>query len=280
MLPFDSWVLMWREPIEGGGLTGERASLCKATGRTMDREVYLSAQMLSHTLRVYMHVCMCITSQISPICALSSVQKLLLCHSNLCSAYAHTPSHTRTVHKSHLSQIIVPLHSVTLSWHVLLELSWKQDCEWTKMHTNPRQTHAHTDWAAELKQLSAVQFGRPAGVSNQASNKIKREGIEARSRHRRHSVWPKHKQTLAAFCRLSERYPRSYISTHTQITDLLNVQFIYTVSKSGQKQLMSPAELWTSIILYILWITFISINLFTTLEVFLQCPHVKTDRQF
>lgn len=111
------------------------------------------------------------------------------------------------------------------------------------MHTNPRQTHAHTDWAAELKQLSAVQFGRPAGVSNQASNKIKREGIEARSRHRRHSVWPKHKQTLAAFCRLSERYPLSYISTHTQITDLLNVQFIYTVSKSGQKQLMSPAEL-------------------------------------
>lgn len=70
-------------------------------------------------------------------------------------------------------------------------------------HTKPTQTvhtHTHTRWAAKLKQLSAVQFGKAAGVPNQASNKIKRKEIEARSDHRRHSVWPKHKQTLAAFC--------------------------------------------------------------------------------
>lgn len=117
---------------------------------------------------------------------------------------------------------------------------------WVDKNAHKHETDTHRDWAAELKQLSAVQFGRPAGVSNQASNKIKSEEIEARSCHRRHSVWPKHKQTLAAFYRLSELYPLSYISTHTEITDLLNVQFIYTVSRSGQKQLMSPAELTMS----------------------------------
>lgn len=129
----------------------------------------------------------------------------MFCHSNLCSVNAHTFTHTHTPTRALYTNVtwvkLLLLHNVVLSWHVLLKRSWKQDWQLTQCtqtldtlrthtHTHKHRTPTQIDWAAEWKQLSAVELGRPAGVPNQASNKIKREEKEARSGHRRHPVWP------------------------------------------------------------------------------------------
>lgn len=71
-----------------------------------------------------------------------------------------------------------------------------------KLKTGLKVDAMHTHWAAELQQLSVVQLGSPAGVPNQAFNKIKREKVEARTGYRRHPVWPNTNKPwlLSALC--------------------------------------------------------------------------------
>lgn len=211
---------LWCTPLtrdrrcEGRPIDGERTDrgtgrnaaahtlLCEATIWTVKREVCLCAWMLNcapgldKCLRapcicVYMNVCVCVKWQWCPpnLCSVNCKNSYSV--TSLCVHWIHTQTHTHktTVHKCHLSQITMLLHCV-LSSCVMLKLSWKQDWQWKQYTDSLHTLHTHTNWASELKELSAADLGRPAGVPTQTSNKIKREKVESRSGYGRHPVWP------------------------------------------------------------------------------------------
>lgn len=112
--PFDSRVVVWRAANRGRGTDRGRyvedTIFWKATRRTIETEVYLSAQMLSWTLCVcvYMHVCMSITSQWSHrfhpnLCSASC--KTSCSVTAICVQWMHTHSHTHTHRHEHCTQM-------------------------------------------------------------------------------------------------------------------------------------------------------------------------------